>query len=439
MVLLELWQIKVLAAVASAALACIGCALARSLKHSGARSAREDMLQIGGNTLAAGILLSASLTHMLPDAMQALDGVVDYPLAPAIAGVAFCFLVILGEAVGSCMPKREEPHTQTDCAAYGASFALWPRWELVPPHGCEAQVSPPPSPADAAESGLADAGETGTTSDGVRPKSREGSCCGPGPAPQWEVDRCHECGVSSPSSKAPPQPGAAVPLGHSCHSHSSCCRVHRHADAPCSTQDVAPYRPHGLDAPLLAAAGRPGHVHGVVIDAQQPQGMPEAVSRCHVRAVGASSIVEVRSFLVFFALCFHSVMEGLGMGSSEKERLLLPVMLAILAHKGLAAFALGCSLTQSDLPSWRFWAFVSIFASGTPIGCLVGMLSTRMGGVVSKSTASGICIALSSGTFLQVSSMELLPRAFAEERHKLLGSCCLCLGFASMSLLAAWV
>lgn len=149
-------------------------------------------------------------------------------------------------------------------------------------------------------------------------------------------------------------------------------------------------------------------------------------------------MAEAKSFLLFFALCFHSLMEGLGMGSAQGGGLLLPVVLAVLAHKGLAAFALGCSLSHSSLPGWKFWTFVSIFSSGTPLGCVIGMASTRVGSAATQGAVSGACIALASGTFLQVSSMELLPRVMAEEGHRLLASCGLVMGFAVMALLAIW-
>uniref|UniRef100_A0A7S0AEQ8 Uncharacterized protein n=1 Tax=Pyrodinium bahamense TaxID=73915 RepID=A0A7S0AEQ8_9DINO len=425
---LQLGLAKVLAALASAALAGLGCSVARRLERSQGRSAVQDWLLLGGNTFAAGILLAASLTHMLPDATEALQGVTDFPLAPGIAGVAFCFLVILGEAVEGCMPKREEPHTETACATYGASFALWPRWELMPPHGCEEEV------AVDTESG-----------DG-------GSCCGVTHSHKSEpAVKCQEClpthaekSVPALSDLEPPRlPGKE--RGHSCHSHSRCCKVHRHADAPCSTQDLAAGRPlHEAYAEplLLDSAGSqchaPGHDCGLSHQRPSTQSCNAVVARCHVRAVGEGPITEAKAFLLFFALCFHSVMEGLGMGSAQGGGLLLPVVLAILAHKGLAAFALGCSLTQSDLPAWKYWTFVSVFASGTPIGCFIGMLSTRVGTAATQGTVSGVCIALSSGTFLQVSSMEMLPRALAEERHTLLASCGLAAGFLAMSALAVW-
>mmetsp|Transcript_107556 Transcript_107556/g.304141 ORF Transcript_107556/g.304141 Transcript_107556/m.304141 type:complete len:421 (+) Transcript_107556:66-1328(+) len=408
--------IQALGALGSGVLAVAGCAVARRLEGAHSRGHAMDRLVACGNTLAAGILLAASLTHMLPDAMEALEEFTSFPLAPAIAGTAFCILVVIGEVASGCMPLREEPHTHTACATYEASFALWPRWELVPPHGC--QEAKGASGAEVLPHAHASSSVTGLAAEvDIEDKTRfrgNSGCCGPAHEP--DPAKCGECEVPSAAPESPaPSPAQAPAPGHSCHSHSSCCRVHRHSDTPCLTQD--------LQAPLL----RGGH---------GPSADLEAISRCHVRSVGGGTMAEAKSFLLFFALSFHSVMEGLGMGSAQDSGLLLPVILAVLAHKGLAAFALGCSLTKSDLPSWKFWAFVAIFAAGTPIGCVVGMLTVSLGSA--QSPVSGVCIALASGTFLQVSSMELLPRALAEERHKIPGACALCVGFAAMSVLAIW-
>mmetsp|Transcript_95378 Transcript_95378/g.296527 ORF Transcript_95378/g.296527 Transcript_95378/m.296527 type:complete len:442 (-) Transcript_95378:104-1429(-) len=433
----QLWLGKALAVLGCGALAVGGCWAARRLEMSkGKGGPLQDTILVMGNTVAAGILLAASLTHMLPDASEALQDVTDFPLAPAIAGATFCFLVILGEAVGYCMPRREEPHTQTACVAYGASFALWPRKELMPPHGCEeAGVAATTDERACAQFWAAQAG--------TAPSSlNTAGCCEQEARLRQEARLCQECSPEPSDHDDPPDPPlvdlpaavhAALP-GHSCHSHSSCCRVHRHADEPCLVQSAATAPGTAqLVEPLLAA-----HAHAGVPHARHMPHEADLVSRCHVRAVGTGPIAEVKAFLLFGALCFHSVTEGLGMGSAQGAGLLLPVVLAILAHKGLAAFALGCSLTQSELPAWKFWTFVLIFASGTPFGCLVGMLSVQIAGAATQGVVSGVCIALASGTFLQVSSMELLPRVLAEEDRGLLGGCGLGLGFAAMSFLAIW-
>jgi len=396
-----------------------GCWFARHLEQSTARSNTREQLLSCGNTLAAGILLAASLTHMLPDATEALRGVTTFPLAPLLAGSAFCFLVILGEVVGGCMPTREEPHTHTDCVAYQASFAIWPRWELMPPHGCDevdgsAGGSPDrtPTPARAlmCETAPSDMNQVPPDpASWLDPPS--GACCG----------HAHKL---NPSVSELPDPMAHV---HSCHSHSSCCRVHRHSDAFCSAEPLATPPMRGpLHEHLLRKDASPvDHSHS------------ELIPTCHVATVSPGAITEVRSFLLFFALGFHSVMEGLGLGSAHGG-LILPVLLAILAHKGLAAFALGCSLTNSHMPGWKFWAFVLIFAMGTPIGCLCGVLFVQAASAANQNAVIGVCIGLASGTFLQVSSMELLPRVLAEEKHKI--PCCfaLAVGYGVMSLLAIW-
>ena len=48
--------------------------------------------------------------------------------------------------------------------------------------------------------------------------------------------------------------------------------------------------------------------------------------------------------LLTTALSFHSVLEGIALGVVEEEGTLISILVTILAHKSLAAFALGSSL-----------------------------------------------------------------------------------------------
>lgn len=48
-------------------------------------------------------------------------------------------------------------------------------------------------------------------------------------------------------------------------------------------------------------------------------------------------------------LSFHAIMEGLGLGASSASA--APgIFAAIVVHKGLAAFSLGCIFFSSDAP-----------------------------------------------------------------------------------------
>lgn len=152
---------------------------------------------------------------------------------------------------------------------------------------------------------------------------------------------------------------------------------------------------------------------------------------------GAGAVQEIKAFLLFAALSFHSMAEGLGLGAADNAGVFISVLVAILAHKFLAGFALGSSMAQSGLPTWRFWAFVFIFSIASPIGAVLGAVLSGASGFESTLT-SGLCLALASGTFLQVSTMELLPQALSSGKHRVIASVALVLGFSFMTLLAIW-
>mmetsp|Transcript_44876 Transcript_44876/g.143091 ORF Transcript_44876/g.143091 Transcript_44876/m.143091 type:complete len:487 (+) Transcript_44876:93-1553(+) len=466
---------KVCGALASTLLAVVGCWAARALHQvrSEGNSARDVLLMVG-NTIAAGILLAASLVHMLPDAVKGLAAVSDFPLPSAIAGAAFVFLTVLGEVVTGLMPTRDDPHVETACVTYRASFAVLPHLGLLAPGAscedpaasCTSHGGEPAAVGHGCahdEHGHGGHGGHGGADAGGSCGSDHGGGDGHGHVASRVQSHGHGHG-HGPVARAAPRSSSCPACGSTssqkqrlsgpgCTSHAARCRIHRHTDAPCNTASTASAAPkkgallveairaleegleaHGAEAltePLLHASVAPMHGHGHGHDLRK-------IGLCHVRSEGGGAIAEVKSLLLFFALCFHSVMEGLGMGSAQNNGLLVGVMVAVLAHKGLAAFALGCSLTQTDLPPWKFWAFVLVFASGTPIGIALGMLSANIGDSASQSVTSAVCIALSSGTFLQVAAMELLPRALAEEGHKLKGCVGLTVGFLAMSTLAIW-
>ena len=66
-------------------------------------------------------------------------------------------------------------------------------------------------------------------------------------------------------------------------------------------------------------------------------------------------------------------------GSAQNSDILLSVMIAVLAHKGLAAFALGTALMQSGMSTIKFWTFVALFSAGSPVGCARGGLPVAIG------------------------------------------------------------
>ena len=68
----------------------------------------------------------------------------------------------------------------------------------------------------------------------------------------------------------------------------------------------------------------------------------------HTQTHGASNHISVSSALLLLAaLTFHSVLEGLAQGAATSVHAASVVIVAIVAHKGLGAFALGSVLTEA--------------------------------------------------------------------------------------------
>jgi zinc transporter ZupT len=137
------------------------------------------------------------------------------------------------------------------------------------------------------------------------------------------------------------------------------------------------------------------------------------------------------------ALSFHSVLEGLAQGAATSLSMSATLLLVIMLHKGLAAFALGCLFIKAGLSRRRSSILGLGFAAATPLGIAAGVaLHAGLEGVAWVS----YCVALASGSFCYVALLEVMPAELdggrATARAQLVA---LSLGFALMAALAQYV
>lgn len=160
----------------------------------------------------------------------------------------------------------------------------------------------------------------------------------------------------------------------------------------------------------------------------------------HLGTSSGSSSLAV-AVVLFIALSFHSVLEGLGIGAQTSSA--WGVFLAIVVHKGLAAFALGSGLVQSSLKTSHVILYMVLFSFMSIIGIIVGWIIAADSS--EDSAAAGICVALASGTFIYVAVMEVIPQEFPRHasgnqkpQHTAPKLIALCLGYAIFGMLAKW-
>ena len=140
------------------------------------------------------------------------------------------------------------------------------------------------------------------------------------------------------------------------------------------------------------------------------------------------------AILLTLSLCLHSILEGLALGTDDDIESSINIAVAILAHKGMAAYALGACVIDSNVSKQMFWSILGTFSMASPIGVMIGYAISEYSDSVTSSALS----ALASGTFLYVAMMEVIPNELKSKKHKLEKLAALLLGFGLMSMIAIW-
>ena len=89
------------------------------------------------------------------------------------------------------------------------------------------------------------------------------------------------------------------------------------------------------------------------------------------------------------------------------------LFIAIIAHKWAESFALGISFYNAGIQNKKFIEMLTIFTFFTPVGILIGMYFSKSGLLV-----EGIMLSISSGTFVYVSTSEVIVEEFSTKGKK---------------------
>ena len=147
---------------------------------------------------------------------------------------------------------------------------------------------------------------------------------------------------------------------------------------------------------------------------------------------------EVAAFALIIAVSLHAVVEGMGMGAQRNQSLVVSSFIGIGVHKGLEGFAVGANLLEAGVTKKKFFMYSAVVCLASPLGALIGYLLTLGGQTGSPGLTGAILGALAVGTFIQVATMEFLPRTFAKPDHFVLKALGLMIGFAAMSTMPLW-
>lgn len=191
----------------------------------------------------------------------------------------------------------------------------------------------------------------------------------------------------------------------------------------------------GLDYPVPFAIAALGLIAVLAVDRFGHR--LQARSAARDGDAGAAS-----ALILLFVLSFHSILAGAALGAEDSTANSVVLLLAVVAHKGSAAFALTSGLLRVPSPEGGarpVWGLLMLFALMTPIGILLGTgLQELLDGDAAR-ISEAVFDAFAAATFVYVATLEIIgPEFRANDRSGVkLGA--LTTGLAVMALVALWL
>ena len=143
-------------------------------------------------------------------------------------------------------------------------------------------------------------------------------------------------------------------------------------------------------------------------------------------------------YLLALILSIHSFIAGAALGIEKTILASTVLFIAIIAHKGGAAFALGISMVRGGILKRRHIKVILLFSVMTPLGIFLGSALSKGFGSSTGEILEGVFDSLAAGTFLYVAVLDIIEEEFSIPGNELLKFVSIILGLSLMALLAIW-
>lgn len=143
-------------------------------------------------------------------------------------------------------------------------------------------------------------------------------------------------------------------------------------------------------------------------------------------------------YLLAVVLSIHSFIAGVALGIESTILGSIILLVAILAHKGSAAFALGINMIRGGILKNTYVKVILLFSIMTPSGILLGSGLSRVFEGETSNLIEGVFDSLAAGTFLYVSVIDIIEEEFSIPGNEALKFLAVMSGLSLMALLAVW-
>lgn len=384
----------------------------------------DDNLFSAGNMLASGVLLAAGLVHQLPDSMEALQDLSDFPLATFIAGCTFCSFLIIEEYLHTQFENPFEQHhehdTNKDLVVRKDNTNTNNNHNLIHDHNHD---------HNSERTKLFVHKEDDNEEEDDGDESENSFLNMKGDSSISSRNTCSRQGSIFLSSRSDGGDDSAALSKNNQGSVRISTRSRDDSGVElCFRQQKSSRRQISILESMRDETvnyEHPVHYHA------------EHLAE-HARGSLLSSI------LLLLALSIHSIFEGLAIGVANNTTQLTSITTAVLAHKAFAGYALGSAMIASAMKNLHFLILCFVFSFCGIIGVFLGMI---LEDIVEpdNNVPIGIISSMVTGTFLYVSIVEIAMRELMTHRENssntwdLLKLVAFFVGYLMMSFLAIWV
>lgn len=310
-----------------------------------------------GNMMASGVLLGASLVHILPDAQELFDSSdhKSYPWASFICGLTFTAFLVLEEL----LHNGPHDHFVTDHLPHEHH------------HDDDAPIK--------------------HSKHTININMNESTAF----FPRSSLIHCNGGGSILCSSIF--MGGDSAPRASRYLSINTTTTTSRSPDATTSHRITAAASPHHFNQSVLGRSA--SWMNKTLMTNQDHYHEDEHLER-HLHGSATSSVA------LMVALSVHSLLEGLALGFSD-SRTIVSTALAILLHKVFAGFALGSAMTAASdsLTDESYLTMILLFSFSSPIGIAIAAVlesNMYMNDVIVATMQAAV-----SGTFLYIAIVEI--------------------------------
>lgn len=171
----------------------------------------------------------------------------------------------------------------------------------------------------------------------------------------------------------------------------------------------------------------------------------EKVLFSHDHHTGTKVTADVQSdkflypYILMLVLSIHSIITGIALGTESRIAQAAVILIAVLAHKGTASFALAISMLRSRIPPRQMAGLIVCFSLMTPLGIASGYFFMLLLSGRAEAVFEAVFDALAAGTFLYIALLDILEEEFrSSTSHRMEKFFLVLAGFGLMALVAIW-